>query len=150
MPILALALLVPSLGAGEYYAPFGPPETALIEVPFNNANLYPYGGWTLYPGEAGSGVPTMSNYSHVNGLVPPAVSARSVLARLQQLGIPIIAPEPEFLNKNPAITEGLILPVPKSWRKPREEPKVEPQVEPKKEIKPKEDKKDEKKKDDDD
>src|SRR3989442_346062 len=54
----------------------GLPPTALIEIPFNNANLYPDGGWTLYPGEAGSFVPSMSAYSHINGLLPPAISAR--------------------------------------------------------------------------
>jgi hypothetical protein len=95
----------------------------LIEVYFPTANLYPDGGWTLYPGEAGSGVPTCSNYAPVNGLIPPAATAQVVLQKLQFLGIPIVAPETQFLNKNPRIAEKLQLPIPKTWIKPKEEEK---------------------------
>ena len=112
-------------GYGPGYTTYDLPPTALIQVPFNNANLYPFAGWTLYPGEAGSGVPSMSVYSHVNGLVPPAISAQAVLDRLRHLGIPLVAAEPQFLYKNPAIAEHVTLPVPKGWRKQKEEPNAD-------------------------
>jgi hypothetical protein len=133
-----VALLAPTLGAthpaANYpavngFVPLPYPElppTAFIDVPFNNTNLYPDGGWTLYPGEPGSFVPSMSVYSHINGRVPPEVSARSVLARLAQLGIPIVPPEPQFLGKNPCVADNVALPVPKGWRKPKEAPKEAP------------------------
>jgi hypothetical protein len=123
---------------GTYYG------TELIAIPFNNANHYPYGGWTLYPGQAGSGVPSASGYSHVNALVPPVVSARGVLATLQRMGVPIVPPEPVFLGKNPCVANNVKLPVPKAWREP-------PKEQPREELKDNQPKKMEKNdKDDDD
>jgi hypothetical protein len=98
------------------------PAYYLIEFPHPQANLFPSGGWTLYPGEAGSGVPSHSHYSHVFGIVPPAVAANGVLLRLQQLGVPIKAPEPQFLGRNPAAADNVIPPTPRGWL-PKDEEK---------------------------
>src|SRR5262245_28730131 len=38
----------------------------------------PLGGYTLYPGQAGSGVASASDYSHINYHTPPVVTARAV------------------------------------------------------------------------
>jgi hypothetical protein len=98
------------------------PAYYLIAFPHPQANLFPSGGWTLYPGEAGSGVPSHSHYSHVFGIVPPAVAANGVLLRLQQLGVPIKAPEPQFLGRNPAAADNVIPPTPRGWL-PKDEEK---------------------------
>jgi hypothetical protein len=81
----------------------------------------PFGGYTLYAGQAGSGVHSASDYSHINYHKPPALTAQMVLDRLRDLGIPLVAPETQFLGKNPAV-EGVRLPVPRPWIK-FEEPK---------------------------
>jgi hypothetical protein len=115
--------LVPAPGYYPGWAfPFGLPPTAFIEVPFNNSNHYPYGGWTLYPGEPGSGVPSCSAYSQINGTVSPALNAQMVLEKLQAMGIPIEPPETMYLWKNPRIAENVNLPVPRGWRRPPVEP----------------------------
>jgi hypothetical protein len=98
------------------------PAYALIEFPHPQENLFPHGGWTLYPGEAGSGVPSHSHYSHVYGLVPPAVAANQVLEKLQLMRIPIKPPEPQFLGRNPAAADNVIPPTPKAWL-PKDEEK---------------------------
>jgi hypothetical protein len=118
---------------------------ALMEVAPNWANYFPQGGWTLYYGEPGSGVPSWSSYSQINGLVPPAVNAQGVLDRLKMMGIPIIPPEPQFLGKNPRVADKIILPTPKAWKKPEEEKADEPKKEepPKKIDEGKKEKKDE-------
>src|SRR5262245_26197717 len=121
-PLSTLALAAALLAAGaataqaQYCGPYGPYSAiALIEFPHPQENLFPYGGWTLYPGEAGSGVPSLSHYSHISGVVPPAVAAAGVLEKLKQMGVPIHPPAPQFLGRNPAIADGLKLPTPKSW-----------------------------------
>jgi hypothetical protein len=100
------------------------PAYALIQRPHPQANLFPYGGWTLYPGEAGSGVPSLSHYSHVYGIKPPAAYAADVEAKLHSLGIPRKAPEPKYLGRNPAIDLNVEVPTPKSLL-PKDEPKEE-------------------------
>ena len=105
---LAAALLaVPITAQAQCYNFAGMPAYALIERPHPQANLFPQGGWTLYPGEAGSGVPSHSHYSHVFGVVPPAVAANQVLHKLHLLHVPIKPPEPQFLGRNPAHAQGL-------------------------------------------
>jgi hypothetical protein len=115
----------------------------------NWAWIYPDGGFTLYPGQAGSCVPSHSDYSKVNWLVPPTASAQAVLNKLQQLGIPQVPPETIYLGKNPNAGEAK-LPLPKGWTQKEVEPKeaakdkdpekldVKPKIdEPKKEVEPK-------------
>jgi hypothetical protein len=127
---LAALLAVPLAAQAQYcghgygygYGYGGLPAYALIERPHPQWNLFPSGGWTLYPGEAGSGVPSLSAYSHVYGVKPPAAYADDVIAKLQKLGIPRKAPEPKFLGRNPNIDRNVDLPTPKGWL-PKDEEK---------------------------
>jgi hypothetical protein len=86
---------------------------ALIQITPNRAYIHPFAGYRLYPGEPGSGYGSWSDYSHINWLIPPEQSAANVRERLRLMGIPAVTPEPVFLNKNPAITDGLRLPIPR-------------------------------------
>jgi hypothetical protein len=88
----------------------------------NDANLYPDGGFTAYPGEAGTEQTPVSNYSPIAYTMPPQGSAQSVRNRLQALGIPLVNPAPQFLGVNPRATEGLILPQPRRQAVPMEQP----------------------------
>ncbi len=131
-------------GGNSSWGGFGWNPFALMDVPPNWTNYLPDGGWTLYPGEPGSGVRSWSSYSQINGVVPPAVNAQAVLDRLQMLGVPIIPPEPQFLGKNPRVADKLILPTPKGWKKPEEDKADEPKKEePPKKIEDKKKKDDE-------
>jgi hypothetical protein len=124
---LAAALFAVPLTAQAQCFYFGDmPAYALIERPHPQENLFPSGGWTLYPGEAGSLVPSMSHYSHVYGVLPPAVAAQDVLNKLQMMGVPIKAPEPQFLGRNPAIADNVVPPTPRSWLPKDEEKEKEP------------------------
>jgi hypothetical protein len=87
---------------------------ALIFPPPNRANYYPDGGFTFYDGEMCSCLQAHSNYSRVDWITPPAVSARMVLEKLHELNIPLVSPEPQFLGRNPRIADGVKLPVPRS------------------------------------
>jgi hypothetical protein len=111
---------------------------ALIDRPHPQENLFPHGGWTLYPGEAGSGVPSCSNYSYFTGLVQPAVAAAHVLEKLGHMRIPIKPPAPQFLGRNPAIADNVDLPTPRGWL-PKDDDKEEKKD---KDEKNKDDKKD--------
>lgn len=93
----------------------------LIEVTPNRAWWFPHAGYTLYPGQAGSGWGTRSDYSHINWLVPPEQNAALVRERLRLMNIPPVPPEPVFLNKNPAILEGLRLPIPRPKTPPKDD-----------------------------
>jgi hypothetical protein len=84
----------------------------LIAVPPNLANFYPDGGFTHYDGEICSCFRAHSNYAPVNHMLPATASAQTVLERLRALNIPLVSPEPQFLNKNPRIAEGVRLPTP--------------------------------------
>ena len=105
----------------------------------NWAWLYPNAGFTLYPGQAGSCVPSHSDYSKVHWVVPPTENAQAVLSKLQQLGIPQVPPETIYLGKNPQVTGDAKLPLPKGWTQKEVEPLEAPKVvEPEKiEVKPK-------------
>ena len=85
--------------------------------PFNNNWLRPYGGFTLYPGQPGSGYGSHSDYSHIDYLVTPQENANLVAAKLKAMGIPAVAPEPIFLGKNPRITDNVKLPRPRPVEK---------------------------------
>jgi hypothetical protein len=108
----------PAYGYGhDYFTLYGGvyEAIALIERPHPQANLFPNMGWTLYPGQAGSGVPSMSSYSHINGVLPPSVYVLGVMEKLHHLGIARHPPDTKFLHKNPAIGDNLNLPTPKAW-----------------------------------
>ena len=92
-------------------------------VDFNRAWVYPLGGYTLYPGQAGSCVPSHSDYSKVNWTVPPTANAQAVLDKLRALGIPQVPPDTIFLGKNPRAAENAQLPTPKGWVPREDEPK---------------------------
>ena len=118
---------------------------------FNRAWVYPFGGFTLYPGQAGSCVPSHSDYAKVDWTVPPTVNAQGVLDRLRALGVPQVPPDTIFLGKNPRGANDVKLPVPKGWVPKEVEPEKpkDKAVDPDKEkdpVKPK----DKKKKDPDD
>lgn len=134
----------PAFGAGPMYghSPFFDPgpggghgpftsyggiyeAIALIERPHPQVGLFPNLGWTLYPGQASSGVPSFSNYSHVNGVAPPDFYAQAVIEKLQQLGISRHPPDTKFLHKNPAIGDNLTLPTPRAWVPKLDEEKEE-------------------------
>jgi hypothetical protein len=85
---------------------------ALIFPPPNRANVYPDGGFTFYDGEMCSCFQAHSNYAPVNWLLSADESAQTVLDRLKALNIPLVSPEPRFLNKNPRIADNIKLPVP--------------------------------------
>jgi hypothetical protein len=97
----------------------------LYDVPANWAYWYPDGGYTLYPGEAGSGGSAASDYSAPAWVLPPNVHAQSVLHKMQQLGIPNLPPETLYLHRNPRIADGLKLPTPKDWV-PKDEKSLPP------------------------
>ncbi len=97
---------------------FGPDPMSLIDRPYNHAWTTPFGGWTLYPGQAGSGYGSHSDYSHINWLTTPEQNAGMVRGRLALLGIPAVPPEPLFLGKNPSVTDDIKLPVPRPKTKP--------------------------------
>src|SRR5262249_21698447 len=80
---------------------------------YNDANYYPDGGFTAYPGEAGTGLTVVSNYSPINYLMPPTASAQEVLNHLRAMGIPLVNPPPNFLGVNPRAAEGVIRPGPR-------------------------------------
>lgn len=121
-----------AVGGGDYrYAGYG----------FNNAWLYPDGGFTLYPGQPGSCVPSHSDYSKVNWVVPPTTNAQAVLDKLRELGVPQVPPDTIYLGKNPNAGDAK-LPIPKGWTPKEVEPKeAEPKAkEPEKlDVKPKPD-----------
>jgi hypothetical protein len=86
----------------------------LIFPPPNKANVFPYyGGYHIYESDPCSCIQVHSNYSQMNWITPPVVSAQMVLEKLREMNIPLVAPEPQFLNKNPRIAEGVRLPVPR-------------------------------------
>jgi hypothetical protein len=94
----------------------------LIFPPPNRANYYPDGGFTFYDGEMCSCLHAHSNYSRMDWFLPAAMTARTVLDKLKELGIPRVSPEPQFLNKNPRIAEGIRLPIPpRKEKEPGEE-----------------------------
>jgi hypothetical protein len=93
---------------------------AFIEVAPNRANVYPIGGFTAYDGMWATGFQAHSNYSPINWVVPPAANAQAVLLKLQQMNIPLVAPEPMFLGKNPRIADNVLLP-PARVKKTKEE-----------------------------
>jgi hypothetical protein len=104
---------------------YGPDPLTLINVPYNHAWTTPFGGWTLYPGQMGSGYAAHSDYSHINWLTTPERTAGMVRGRLAQLGIPAVPPEPLFLGKNPSVTDNIQLPPPRPKTKeppPADEP----------------------------
>lgn len=104
---------------------------------FNNAWLYPEGGFTVYPGEPGSCVPSHSDYSKVYWVVPPTANAQAVLNKLQQLGIPQVPPDTIYLGKSPNAGEAK-LPLPKGWTPKEVEPEKAKDKEPEKlDVKPK-------------
>jgi hypothetical protein len=90
---------------------------------FNQAWVYPNGGYTLYPGEPGTCVPSHSDYSKIQWVVPPTVNAQGVLDRLRILGIPQVPPDTIYLGKNPRAVEDAKLPIPKGWTPKEVEPK---------------------------
>ena len=92
--------------------------------PFNNVWHRPYAGYTVYPGEPGSGFTTHSDYSHIDWLVTPEDNAAMVRARLSALGIPAVRPEPIFLGKNPHAADNVKLPLPRKIEK-TDEKKIE-------------------------
>ena len=90
--------------------------------PFNDAWLRPYAGYTVYPGEPGSGFDTHSDYSHIDYVVTPENNAALVRSRLRAMGIPEVRPEPMFLGKNPRAADNVKLPLPrKAEKKPAED-----------------------------
>ena len=102
------------VGFGDYgYGGYG----------FNWAWLYPNGGFTLYPGEPGSCVPSHSDYSKVHWTVPPTASAQGTLDKLRELGIPQVPPDTIYLGKNPYAAGDAKLPLPKGWTPREVEPK---------------------------
>lgn len=105
-------------GHGPAYPGFDFRE--LIQGPINWAWWYPHGGFTAYPGLPGSGVGARSDYAPVTWVLPPKVNADLVLQKLEQLGIPLVAPEPQYLYKNPRVHEKVRLPVPKAWANPED------------------------------
>lgn len=115
-------------GCGPYWCdPFAdlrpwPNDNYLYEGPRNWAWWYPYGGFTAYPGEPGSGIKIGSDYSHLNWVVSPVTNAQIVTEKLQALGIPLVPQETIYLGKNPGAVNKAKLPLPKSWIKD-EEPK---------------------------
>lgn len=121
---LAAALLGVPIAAQAQCCDYGYgalPAYALIERPHPQANLFPHGGWTLYPGEAGSGVPSLSAYSHFYGIAPPEVYAAQVTEKLRNLGIHKVG-EPKYLGRNPNVDRNVNVPTPKSLL-PKEEEK---------------------------
>jgi hypothetical protein len=86
----------------------------LIFPPPNRANMFPDGGFTFYDGEMCSCLHAHSDYSRMNWITPPTVSAMMVLEKLRELNIPLVSPEPQFLHRNPRIAEGVKLPIPRS------------------------------------
>ncbi|MBY0232535.1 MAG: hypothetical protein K2W96_24920 [Gemmataceae bacterium] len=95
--------------------------------PFNNVWHRPEGGWTLYPGEPGSGFASHSEYSHIDWLVTPEDNAALVRARLRALGIPAVRPEPIFLGRNPRAADGVKLPIPRKIEKKEEKREKPPE-----------------------
>ncbi len=85
---------------------------AFIAVPPNRANIFPNHGFTFYDGMWATGFQAVSNYAPINYVLPPAGSAESVLVKLREMNIPLVSPEPMFLNKNPRIAENVRLPAP--------------------------------------
>ncbi|MGL4551905.1 MAG: hypothetical protein ACRC33_12065, partial [Gemmataceae bacterium] len=69
-----------------------PDPLSLIDRPYNHAWTTPFGGYTLYPGQAGSGYGTHSDYAHVSWLTSPEQNAGMVRGRLAQMGIPAVPP----------------------------------------------------------
>jgi hypothetical protein len=63
-----------------------------------------------------------SDYSKMNWLMPPAMSAQMVVEKLREMNIPLVNPEPMFLNKNPKIAEGARLPTPRSKKEKEKDP----------------------------
>ena len=92
---------------------FAPDPLSLFDFPPNYAWTTPFGGYTVYPGQPGSGYGTRSNYSHVNWSVTPEQTAALVKLRLAKLGVPPPPPEPMFLGKNPSVTDDVRLPYPR-------------------------------------
>jgi hypothetical protein len=92
----------------------------LIFPPPNRANIFPYGGFTFYDGEMCSCIESHSDYSRMNWLLPPAMSAQMVLEKLRELNVPLVSPEPQFLNRNPRIADGIRLPVPRPKMKDKD------------------------------
>jgi hypothetical protein len=86
---------------------------AFISVEPNRANIYPNGGFTAYDGMWATGFQAHSNYSPINWVVPPAANAQAVLLKLKEMNIPLVSPEPMFLNKNPRIADNVSLPTPR-------------------------------------
>jgi hypothetical protein len=94
---------------------------AFIGVPPNRANVLPYFGFTAFDGLWATGFQAISNYSPINYVLPPAGTAQSVLAKLKEMNIPLVSPEPMFLNKNPRIAENVRLPAPVLKKTKKEE-----------------------------
>ena len=90
---------------------------------FNRAWVYPRGGYTLYPGQAGSCVESHSDYSRINWVVPPTANAQAVLDKLRELDVPLVPPDTIYLGKNPRLSEDAKLPIPKGWTPKEVEPK---------------------------
>jgi hypothetical protein len=111
-----------------------PFDNPLIVGPRNWSWLYPDGGFTVYPGEPGSGVRTGSDYSHVNWVQPPQANAQAVLQKLDALGIPRVPQDTTYLGKNPAQVDKAKLPVPKAWQPPPAEKEKDKAIEKEKEA----------------
>lgn len=109
----------PGGGCGRSVAP-GPGPESFIEIPFNYSWLTPHGGFVTYPGQPGSGFATQSDYAHLSWLVPPAENAAHVREKLRAMGVPLVRPEPQFLGRNPRITDGVKLRQPLPKPKPAE------------------------------
>ena len=107
-------------------------------IGFNRVWVYPDGGYTLYPGQSGSCVPSHSDYSKVNWTAPPTANAQRVLDKLRDLGIPQVPPETIYLGKNPNAANDLKLPLPKGWTPREDEPKEADKPKEKEADKPKE------------
>ncbi len=99
-----------------------PYNNPLISTPRNWSWMYPDGGFTLYPGQAGSGIQARSDYSHINWVQPPHANAQAVVQKLDALGIPRVPQDTTYLGKNPAQVDKAKLPIPKAWqREPEKE-----------------------------
>lgn len=91
-----------------------------FDIQYNHAWLTPFGGYTLYPGQIGSGYSGHSDYSRVEWFLTPTDTAAVVRAKLQALGIPAVKPETVFLGKIPGAADNIKLPLPRPREKEKE------------------------------
>jgi hypothetical protein len=104
------------------------------------ARIFPSGGYTAYPPRGVDCRNDFSPYRQVYWLVAPPVTAQVTQSRLQNLGIPLVTPDPEYLGKNPQ-AEKAPLPRPRAPEgKPEKEEKNPEEKEKKPEEKKPEDK----------